>query len=135
MRAILSDISIQGQVAILALLFTTETWQEIWTSLNLTVLTFRDLGLAPDISDAEIWRLCQQQQIVFLTANRNSDTPDSLEPTIRNENTPQSLPVFTLADAQQIQHSREYAERIVERLLEYLLDIDNYRGTGRLYLP
>ncbi|HWG45363.1 MAG TPA: hypothetical protein VN688_21550 [Gemmataceae bacterium] len=34
-----------------------------------------------------------------------------------------------------INHSRAYAERVVERLLEYLIDIDNYRGTGRLYLP
>jgi hypothetical protein len=134
-RAILSDISIQGQVNILALLLASDDWREIWTSLNLTVLTFRDLGLAPDTSDAEIWRLCQQQQIVFITANRNSDSPDSLEPTIRNENRPQSLPVFTLADAQQVQYSREYAERVVERLLDYLLDIDKYRGTGRLYLP
>ena len=31
--------------------------------------------------------------------------------------------------------SREYAERVATRLLEVLLDVEQYRGTGRLYLP
>lgn len=31
--------------------------------------------------------------------------------------------------------SRAYAERVVIKALEYLLEIDNVRGAGRLYLP
>jgi hypothetical protein len=31
--------------------------------------------------------------------------------------------------------SREYAERVATRLLEVLLDVEQYRETGRLYLP
>jgi hypothetical protein len=31
--------------------------------------------------------------------------------------------------------SREYAERVATRLLAVLLDVEQYRGTGRLYLP
>jgi hypothetical protein len=31
--------------------------------------------------------------------------------------------------------SRAYTHRVVERLMEYLIDVDNLRGTGRLYLP
>jgi hypothetical protein len=31
--------------------------------------------------------------------------------------------------------SRTYADRVVAQLLDYLLDIDRVRGTGRLYLP
>ena len=46
-----------------------------------------------------------------------------------------SLPVITLADPEGIRHSGAYAEQTVERLLDYLLEIDNYRGTGRLYIP
>jgi hypothetical protein len=134
-RAILGDINIQGQVRILVILLESATWKDIWASLNLQVQTFRDLGLARDLSDAELWHICQQQQISLLTANRNDDGPDSLEATIRSQNTPSSLPVFTIANPEQIRHSRDYAERVIERLLEYLLDIDTYRGAGRLYLP
>ena len=31
--------------------------------------------------------------------------------------------------------SRDYADRIVERLMDYLMNIEDYRGAGRLYLP
>jgi hypothetical protein len=51
------------------------------------------------------------------------------------ENTPTSLPVLTLGSPPQVLSSRTYAERVVVRLLEILLDLDQYRGTGRLYLP
>ncbi len=30
---------------------------------------------------------------------------------------------------------RAYAELVADRLLEYLYDMDNLRGVGRLYLP
>jgi hypothetical protein len=58
-----------------------------------------------------------------------------LESTIRSGNDETCLPVFTLANEDRFQNSREYASRVVEDLLEYLLDIELYRGTGRLYLP
>jgi hypothetical protein len=31
--------------------------------------------------------------------------------------------------------SRDYAERVVVQILEYLLELDNFRGVGRLYVP
>jgi hypothetical protein len=134
-RAILSDINIQKQVEVLVYLLTSASWRGFWEHCNLAVLTFQDLQLAANTPDAAIWQLCQQEQLILLTANRNAEGPDSLEETIRTCNTPASLPVFTIASAQQVLHSKAYAERVVERLLHYLLDIDNYRGTGRLYLP
>jgi hypothetical protein len=30
---------------------------------------------------------------------------------------------------------KAYAERVAERLLDYLMTIENYRGVGRLYVP
>ena len=77
----------------------------------------------------------QDRQIVLLTANRNHDGPDSLEAVIRGDTNPASLPVFTIADADRVLTSREYAERVILKLLDYLLDLDAYRGTGRLFLP
>jgi hypothetical protein len=134
-RAILADNNIQGHVRALSLILEGEDGREVWASLSLPVFYFRDLGLAPTITDGVLWQTCQQQQIVLLTANRNAVGPDSLEVTLRTQNQPGSLPVLTLADADRVIHSRAYAERVVERLLECLIDIDNYRGTGRVYLP
>jgi hypothetical protein len=78
---------------------------------------------------------CQAEELILITANRNNDGPDSLEATIQAHGTPQSLPIFTLADPNRVLSERTYAEAVADRLLEYLYDIDNLRGAGRLYLP
>ena len=46
-----------------------------------------------------------------------------------------SLPVFTIADMNEFRTNNSYVERVVEALYDYLLRIDDVRGTGRLYLP
>ncbi len=129
------DVNIQGQGRILSHVLSSETWQGIWGELGLRVWTCTELGLAANTPDDVIWHFCQQRQMALLTGNRNHDGPDSLEATIRAHNTPRSLPVFTLADAEQVKRSRAYADRVVEKLLEYLIDLDDYRGGGRFYLP
>jgi hypothetical protein len=45
------------------------------------------------------------------------------------------LPVLTLADQDRVLRDRSYAGVVAERLLEILFDLDNLRGSGRLYLP
>ena len=135
MRAIMADNDIRGQFTILMVHLRSDEWREIWNSLNLSVLSFADLGLDDDVSDSVLWRSCQAQQIILLTGNRNEDGPDSLEATIRQFNTPISLPVFTLALPRKVVSSQAYAAKIAESLLQYLLDIDRIRGTGRLWLP
>ena len=70
-----------------------------------------------------------------MTANRNQESEDSLEATIRREGTSSSLPVFTLPDADGIYRSASYLDQVVESLLGYLLDEENCRGAGRLFLP
>ena len=67
--------------------------------------------------------------------NRNQDGPDSLETTIRELSGPDNLPVLTISDVDTLRTNRAYAERVVERLYEYVIDIEDLRGTGRLYLP
>jgi len=132
---ILADINAQGHVHDVVQLLQTGWRAEIWASLNLPVRTFADLGLDRDVSDAILWHTCQRLQVILITRNRNAQAPDSLEPTIRSHNTPQCLPVFTLADADRIRKSKAYADLVADRLLEYLLEVDNVRGTGRLFLP
>ena len=135
MKGLLADNDVQRQVEILRHIFESEAWREIWRNLNLPLLSFETLGLPRSASDADLWRGCQKHEVILITANRNEDGPESLETTIREFNNFESLPVFTLANPKRLLHDRAYADRIAERLLEYLLEIDKVRGTGRLYLP
>jgi hypothetical protein len=70
-----------------------------------------------------------------ITANRNAEGPDSLEAAIRTLGTARSLPVVTIGDPDRLLRDRDYAQRAAAQLLEYLLDLENLRGTGRLYVP
>ena len=72
---------------------------------------------------------------VDLTDNRSAHTMDSLEATIRSNSTPECLPIFTIGDVKRVISDSDYAERVIDRLFRYLLELDDFRGTGRLYLP
>ena len=135
MRGILADINVVGQRDALLSIWTSDTWRDFWDGLGLSVETSRPLGLSDIASDALIWRTCQREGLVLITGNRNDDGPDSLEATIRNENQPESLPVITIGDADRVLRDRLYAENVAERLLDYLMRIDEVRGVGRLYVP
>jgi hypothetical protein len=132
---ILADANCEGHLSLLLRLFQQNWRQEVWALLGLDQVSFADLGLPPDASDYEVWGVCQREQVVLVTANRNDDGPESLQVTIQQYNTPQSLPVLTLTDDQRVMRDRPYAETVADRLLEFLFDLENYRGTGRLYLP
>lgn len=135
MPGLMGDNDIQGQFEDLLSLFLSDTWREVWDSLNLTIETFESLGLSRDVSDLVLWQTCQNRQVVLVTGNRNGEGPDSLEAVLQKWHDPRRLPVFTLAQPKRVRRSKAYAERVAERLLDYLLDLDNYRGVGRLYLP
>jgi hypothetical protein len=92
------------------------------------------LGISPDIGDAELWRTCQAKDIVLLTANRNNGDPDSLEEVIRCYNTRTSLPVLTMANPSRFSQDRAFAEQVAEQILACLMDLDNYRGAGRIFV-
>jgi hypothetical protein len=134
-KGLLADVNTRGPVDYLVQHMRAEPWAEFWRHLGLTLFHFEDVGLTPTSTDLEIWHRCQADQLVFITNNRNARSPDSLELTIREYNQPDSLPVFTIANLDKFRTSRPYAERLLERLYDYLLRIDSVRGTGRLYLP
>jgi hypothetical protein len=132
---ILADHDVIGHLHQLLHILQGESWSEFWVSLNWSTPTFHDLNLSPDAPDSVVWHTCQQNQLVLLTGNRNARGSDSLERVIRAFNTPESLPVFTLADAKRILRDNSYAERAAEKFLEYLFDIEKLRGTGRIFIP
>lgn len=135
MKRILADINIAGHVERLFQIIEGDFWGEVWADLNLQRRSFADRGIQQEATDLELWTACQREEVVLVTANRRAKTDDSLESTIRLYNTPRSLLVFTLANSERILSDRDYAETVVVKFLEYLLDIDNFRGAGRLYLP
>ena len=135
MKGILADINVVGQVVYLVKLMQAEPWTEFWNDLGLVLRRFEDIGLPATAKDVEVWQRCQAHELVLITDNRNDDSADSLTAAIRNFNTPTSLPVFTIADLDKFAASRDYEKRVLATLYDYLLRIDEVRGTGRLYLP
>lgn len=135
MTGILADWNVGGHVLALVRRAQTDPWREFANELGLRLFLFRDVGLEQEARDADVWDLCQREGLVLITANRNDDGPDSLEAVIRTRGTRASLPVFTIGNADRIFQSSEYADHVVERMLEFLLDLEKLRGTGRLYLP
>jgi hypothetical protein len=134
-KGILPDVQMIGDVEPLVEAMQREPWNEFWDDLGLALYRFEDVGLTPTSTDREIWLRCQADELILITDNRNDDSADSLEATIRTLGTPRSLPVFTIGKLGRFQKSRAYAERVLRTLYDYLLDIDRVRGAGRLYLP
>lgn len=135
MAGIMADHNIEGQFEALLRIWTADAWRGLWDSLAVEIGSFDQLGLPYDTSDRRLWQVCQQHDIVLITANRNDDGPDSLEATIHNLNHSLSLPVFTIANPELVLTSPDYAERVAMQVLEYLLTLDGLRGTGRLWVP
>ncbi len=135
MRGILADINVGKQRRAILAIWTSDTWRDLWNGLGLVVERFPTLGLSYDSPDRAIWRTCQREGLVLITGNRNKRGPDSLEAVIQSQNQPDSLPVFTIADPDRVLQDRLYAEKVAERLLGYLMRIDEVRGTGRIYVP
>jgi hypothetical protein len=134
-KGILADNNVIGQVAYLAQLMQSHGWEIFWQDLGLSLVRFEDVGLAPAATDVEIWQRYQADELILITDNRNDEAPDSLNAAIRQFGTPHSLPIFTIADLDKFGTSREYEERVVAALYDYLLRIDSVRGVGRLFLP
>ena len=87
-----------------------------------------------DSSDRLVWSYAQANHKMILTANRNMKGDDSLEQVIREENTSNSFSVVTIGSLERLDEF-DYRERCVERLIEIVLDIENYMGVGRLFIP
>jgi len=132
---ILIDANIEGHGARIWGRMQTDDWRELTAALDVWFRTFREVGLDPASPDDVVWRFCQTQGCYLLTSNRNEDSDDSLETTLRREGTTASLPVFTLPLPDRVFHNPAFLERVVEKLLDYVLFADNICGTGRLYLP
>ena len=131
MMTFLVDFNLDGYALILLGILTKLGWLEL---VSIRFVTFREAGLSMDASDRLVWHYAQENQMMILTANRNMKGEDSLEQVMREENTADSFPVLTIADIDRLDEF-DYRDRCVERLVEIVLDVDNYMGVGRLFIP
>ena len=135
MPGLLADVNAEGHLNALLAVCRSQGWIDVWASLDVEVVRLQDIGLPRMVPDDVLWRTRQQKQLLLITSNRNQDGPSSLGKTIEREGTPDSLPVLTLADGERLSVDRAYCASAATRLMEILIDLDNARGSGRLWLP
>lgn len=131
MITILVDHDIEGQALTLWETLTAGGWL---TFSPMRLVAFAQIGLPVDSSDRMVWRTAQARGMVLLTHNRNMKSDNSLEQTIREDNTPTSLPIITIGRIDRLRE-RAYRERCAVRLVEIGLKIENYLGAGRIFIP
>jgi hypothetical protein len=127
----LVDYNLDGYALIFLGILAKEGWLEF---ASVQFVTFREVGLDMDSNDRTVWRYAQEHQMMILTANRNMKGADSLEQVIREENTENSFPVITIGSLDCLSEA-DYRQRCAERLIEIVVDLENYRGVGRLFIP
>ncbi len=131
MITIIIDHDIEGQAMLLWAQISSEGWPDLF---SLRFVRFIDVSLPYASTDREVWRFAQQNKMILLTGNRNMKDEDSLEMTVREENTATSLPVLTIGNVDRMVQ-KSYRDKCEARLLEIVLYLDNYLGAGRLFIP
>ena len=89
----LIDHNLNGHAMIFFGAIANQGWLDI---IPIRFVTFAQMELPIDSDDRVVWRLAQENQMILLTANRSMKGKDSLEQVMREENTPNSLPVMRL---------------------------------------
>lgn len=128
---ILVDHNLAGYAVLIAGVLANGGWLEL---ISIRFVTFAEVDLATNSSDRVVWQVAQDNQMILLTANRSMKGVDSLEETIRQENTLTSLPVLTIGNVARLAEP-EYREQCSLRLFDIILNLDNFRGVGRLFIP
>lgn len=120
MTVLLIDHNLEGQAL---LLFASLRALGRADLLDIRLAHFKDARLPLSSTDRDVWRHVQSLRMVLLTANRSMNEVNSLEQTIREENTPLSLPVVTVANARRLADP-EYRGVCADRLAEIIFDLD-----------
>ena len=128
----LIDHNLRGHAVILLGSLTASGWLDL---ISIRFVMFEEIGLSIDSDDRVVWRVAQANQMLLLTANRSMKGTNSLEQVMREENTPTSLPVITRGNINRLLAEPEYRERCVNRLVDIVVDIEDYRGTRRIFIP
>ncbi|MEK0191694.1 MULTISPECIES: ACP S-malonyltransferase [Microcoleus] len=128
----LVDHNLEGHTLLLAGNIASLGWLDL---LPIRFITFEEVALSVTSDDRVVWRFAQTNQMILLTANRSMKGKNSLEKVMREENTSTSLPVVTIGDADRVLTDPDYRNLCIDRLIEIIFDIDDYKGSMRLFIP
>jgi predicted nuclease of predicted toxin-antitoxin system len=128
----LVDHNLRGHSVVLAGSFAASGWLDL---VAVQFVLFEAVGLADDANDRVVWRCAQAAEMILITANRSMKGDDSLEQVMREENTAKSLPVVTIANIDRLLAEPNYRDRCVNRLVDIIVDIEDYRGARRIFIP
>jgi hypothetical protein len=92
MPALLADENAEGHLDLLLAYCREPAWRAVWESLGVAAHRSEDLGLDRQTPDDALWHFCQANGLLLVTANRNAEDPHSLQVTIAEAGTPDSLP-------------------------------------------
>ena len=128
----LIDHNLKGHALVFLGAIATQGWLDI---VPMQFVTFAEMDLSINSDDRTVWRLAQENQMILLTANRSMKGKDSLEQVMREENTPTSLPVVTIGNIERLLAEPDYRDRCVNRLVDIVVDIEDYQGARRIFIP
>jgi hypothetical protein len=128
---LLIDHNLEGFAPLLLGIWAKDGWTEL---LPLRCIYFSETALPPDSDDTTVWRYAQSAGAILLTSNRNRHGDTSLQATIERENHPAALPVITLSHPERL-WVPAYRLQVALKIVEIILYLDHYRGTGRLFVP
>jgi hypothetical protein len=103
---ILIDSNIQGQGLHIWKRMQTAPWHDLTIALDVNVRTFQEIGLDVASPDDQVWRLCQKSKYYLLTSNRNEDSENSLEATLRREDAEQPTCLHTASSGSSLSKRR-----------------------------
>src|SRR4028119_416679 len=128
----LVDHNLEGHALLLSGNIASLGWLDL---LPIRFITFEEIELSVTSDDRIVWRFAQANQMILLTANRSMKGKNSLEQVMREENTSTSLPVVTIGNIDRLLAEPDYRERCVNCLVNIVLDIEDYQGARRIFIP
>jgi predicted nuclease of predicted toxin-antitoxin system len=128
----LIDHNLRGHAVVLLGSLTASGWLDL---ISIRFVLFEEVELPIDSDDRVVWRFAQANQMILLTANRSMKGKNSLEQVMREENIPTSLPVVTIGNIDRLLAEPDYRERCVNCLVNIVLNIEDFRGAMRIFIP
>ena len=137
MPGLLADVNVQGHLPYLMRLMEGQGLLELLREMDISLVTFPDLGLDRGMDDRTLWHFCQENGWVLFTENRNHDDENSLSATLQDSWREGHLPVLTLANKGKFENSETYAARVAKDVAELLVVafVDEIRNQPRIFVP
>jgi predicted nuclease of predicted toxin-antitoxin system len=129
---VLVDHNLRGHSIVLAGSLAASGWLDL---ISIRFVLFEEVGLEVNSDDRIVWQCAQANEMILLTANRSMKGKDSLEQVMREENTAISLPVITIGNIDRLLAEPGYRDRCVNRLVDIIVDLEDYRGARRIFIP